>query len=87
MDLDGLMLHYFGTEQPETMAAEAFERGKEALSIAFGTEREPGRRFALWALMEGLGMAPLPAEAFAKHPDLRRAADAYLTASWRLTRD
>jgi len=87
MDLDALLQHYFDTVDPETLTVEAFARGKERLAIDFGVEQEPGRKFALWTLMEALGFAPLPAEAFDKHPELKRAAEEYLSAAWRLERD
>jgi hypothetical protein len=49
-------------------------------------EREPGRKFALWTLMDALGVAPLPAEAFAKEPLLKAAAEDYLKAAFRMER-
>lgn len=87
MDLDALLHHYFGTEDLESVAPEDLARGREALAIDFGVEQDPGRKFALWVLMSGLGFAPLPAEAFDKHPALKRAAEDYLTASERLLPD
>jgi hypothetical protein len=36
--------------------------------------------------MDALGIAPLPAEAFAKEPALKAAADDYLKAAFRLER-
>lgn len=87
MDIDALLLHYFGTDDPDTMTETALVLGSERLKVDFGLEREPGRRFALWTLMEVFGFAPLPAEAFAKEPELRRAADDYLSAAWKLERD
>ena len=87
MDLDALILHFFETEDPSTLTEDEYDRGIERLKIAFGVEREPGRKFGLWTLMDALGIAPLPAEAFAKEPRLRSAADAYLTAAYRLERD
>ncbi|MFD1612587.1 hypothetical protein ACFSCW_12320 [Sphingomonas tabacisoli] len=86
MDLDALLNHYFQTDDPETLSAEALERGREALAIDFGKEQGPGRKFGLWALMDALGFAPFPADAFPKHPELKRAAEDYLTASERLRR-
>lgn len=86
MELDGLILHFFGVEDPSELTEAEFERGLEALKIGFGVEREPGRRFALWVLLEGLGEAPLPAEAFAKEPKLKAAAEDYLKAAFRLER-
>ena len=86
MDLDGLLHHYFGTDDPSTLSKSEFAAGLERLRIAFGVEQEPSRKFALWALMDALGAAPLPVEAFEKHPELREAADAYLSAAFRLER-
>ncbi|MEP9359892.1 hypothetical protein [Sphingomonas sp. KR3-1] len=87
MDLDALLTHYFDTDEPEALAPEARARGEERLRIDFGVEQEPSRKFALWVVMEGLGIAPLPAEAFEKHPALKAAADRYLDAAWKLERD
>ncbi|HEX4848936.1 MAG TPA: hypothetical protein VFV30_12400 [Novosphingobium sp.] len=86
MDLDALILHFFEVEDPASLSEAEFERGLERLRIGFGVEREPGRRFALWTLMEALGVAPLPAEAFAKEPALKAAAEDYLKAAFRLER-
>ena len=87
MDLDALLNHYFGTAALEVLSPPDLERGQERLRIDFGVEPEPSRKFALWVLMEGLGIAPLPAEAFAKDPALRAAAERYLDAAWKLERD
>ena len=86
MELEALLHHFFGTEDPATLTDAGFERGAEKLRIAFGVEREPSRRFALWTLLEALDMAPLPADAFAKEPQLKAAAEAYLSAAFRLER-
>ncbi len=87
MDLEALLQHFFATDDLASLTEAEFELGIEQLKIAFGVEREPGRKFALWTLLEGLGLAPLPAEAFAKESALRRAAEDYLTAAWRIERD
>lgn len=86
MDLDTLILHFFGTEDPPELTEAEYERALERLKIAFGVEREPGRKFALWTLMDALGIAPLPAEAFAKEPMLKAAAEDYLKAAFRMER-
>lgn len=86
MDLDQLLSHYFGTDpddaDPATLAA-----ARERIGIDFGIERDPSRRFALWTLMAALDFAPPPAEAFAKEPALRAAADRYLDEAYRIERD
>jgi len=76
MDLDALLQHYFGTSRLETLDAAGFDLGLERVGTAFGTERDPARRFALWAVLHALGEAPDPATAF-KDPRERQAAEAY----------
>jgi len=80
MDLDALLHHFFGTAELDTLDAAALELGVERLGTAFGLEREPGRRFALWALLHALGEAPDPEIAF-KDPGERRAAQDYAWAA------
>jgi hypothetical protein len=87
MDLDALLLHYFDTDEPEALDEAQRARGEERLRIDFGVEQEPSRKFALWVVMEGLGIAPLPAEAFKDEPALKAAAEHYLDAAWKLERD
>jgi len=86
MELDALLLHFFGTDDPSALSEDEYERAVGQLRIGFGVEREPGRRFALWCLLEALGLAPLPADAFAKEPKLKAAADEYLSAAFRMER-
>lgn len=85
MDLDALLHNYFGTTDIDALSPEAIEAGRERLAIAFGTERDAGRRFALWTLLHGLGEAPDPATAF-KDPRERQAAEAYARAVARVAR-
>lgn len=86
MDLDTLLRHFFGTDDPATLSEGEFARALERLALAFGVEREPSRKFALWTLLEALGEAPLPAEAFTKEPQLKAAAEDYLKAAFRMER-
>ncbi len=86
MDLEALIHHFFGTDDPATLTETEFDRALEKLRIGFGVEREPGRRFALWTLLHAFDQAPLPADAFAKEPKLKAAADEYLSAAFRLER-
>ena len=76
MDLDALLSHYFGGDDLEALDEAQLARGMEALSIDFGVERDPGRRFALWALMHMLGVAPDPETAFKGRAERE--------AAWRL---
>lgn len=87
MDLDALLFHYFGTDDPDAIDGARLALGKERLTLAFGLERDSGRRFALWTLMEVFGIAPPPAEAFEKDAAMRRAAGDYLSAASRLERE
>ncbi|MBX9643595.1 MAG: hypothetical protein K2W91_05770 [Novosphingobium sp.] len=86
MELDALLAHFFGTEDPSSLTESEYDRAIERLKIGFGVEREPGRKFALWCLMDALEVAPLPADAFAKEPQLKAAAEDYLKAAFRMER-
>lgn len=86
MELETLLVHFFGNEDPSNLTEAEFDRALDKLKIAFGVEREPGRRFALWTLLHVFDMAPLPADAFAEEPQLKAAADEYLSAAFRLER-
>ncbi|WP_245841772.1 hypothetical protein [Sphingomonas lenta] len=86
MDLDDLLIRYFGTADLDALAPEALADGKERIRVALGTDRDAGRRFALWALLHALGDAPDPAAVF-KNPAERRAAEDYARAAERLERE
>jgi hypothetical protein len=86
MDFDALLHHFFGTTEIDDLAPDAIEAGAERVRIAFGTETEPGRRFALWTLLHALGDAPDPATAF-KDARLRLAAEDYARAAARIDRE
>jgi hypothetical protein len=86
MDLEALLLHFFETDDPATLTEDEFELAIERLKIGFGVERDAGRKFALWTLLHTFDAAPLPAEAFAKEPKLKAAAEDYLSAAFRLER-
>ena len=86
MDLDALLYHYFGTADLDTLDEPAIEAGRERAAVAFGTERDSGRRFALWILLHALGDPPDPATAFKKAAD-RKAAEDYAWAAERIGRN
>ncbi len=86
MDFDQLLSFYFGTSDLDQLDEAALDEGRQRAGIAFGVEIDPGRRFALWALLHALGDAPDPAKAF-KTPRERKAAEDYARAASRLERD
>ena len=75
MDFDALLRHYFGTEAIDTLDETELLRGIEHLTTDMGVEQEPGRRFALWALLHALGSAPDPEDAFEDEAEQRAARD------------
>ena len=85
MDLDELLQNYFGSTDITALDEAAIEQACERIAIAFGTERDAGRKFALWALLHALGSAPDPATAF-KDPAERAAAEDYAWAAERIGR-
>ena len=58
MDFDDQLNRYFGTADLAAIHPEALAAGTERLRVDFGLETNPGRRFALWALMHMLDVAP-----------------------------
>lgn len=83
MELDALLNHYFNTVDLGAVDPETLERGCEQLALDFGVEQEGGRKFALWVLLDALGMAPPPAEAFKDHPNLIDPAHDWQRATYR----
>jgi hypothetical protein len=79
MDLDALLRTFFGTADLASLSDDAVAEGCSRIGIALGTESDPGRRFALWALLHSLGEAPDPARAFEDRGE-RMAAEAYARA-------
>ena len=73
MNLDDLLLRYFGTADFTNVNPEAQAAGAERMQVDFGLEKDRGKRFALWALMHMLGIAPDLDVAFAE-PEDRDAA-------------
>ncbi|MCJ2182286.1 hypothetical protein MTR62_06165 [Novosphingobium sp. 1949] len=73
MDFNDQLRRYFGTDDLDAVAPGAMEAGIERMKVDLGMETDPGRRFALWALMHMLGEAPDLDVAF-KDPQERDAA-------------
>ena len=80
MDFDDQMRRYFGTDQLGTITPAALEAGVERMSVDLGLEQDRSRRFALWALMHALGVAPDVDTVF-ERPDDRDAARAFMDLS------
>ncbi len=83
MDLDALLQNFFGTSDLETLDDDTLQAGLERVQVAFGTERDSGRRFALWIVLHALGDAPDPEKAFKNEAD-RKAAEDYAWAARRM---
>lgn len=58
MEFDDLLLRYFGSRDLERIAPAALAAGIERCQVDLGLERDPGKRFALWAMLHMLGAAP-----------------------------
>jgi len=85
MDLDALLHHYFGNDDLDALDEAAIDDGRQRLEVAFGTERDSGRRFAMWILLHALGAAPDPEIAFKDAKD-RKAAEDYAWAARKIGR-
>ena len=75
MNFDDQLSRYFGTTDLAAVAPEALAGGVERMAVDFGLERDPARRFALWALMHMLGSAPDLDVAFDNQADRDAARD------------
>jgi len=73
MEFDDLLRRYFGTADVAEVSAEGQAAGIERALVDLGLERDPGKRFALWALLYMLGAAPDLDVAFKNEAD-REAA-------------
>ena len=73
MDFDDQIRRYFGTSDLASVPPAALEAGIEHMKVGLGLTRDPGERFALWALLFTLGSAPDLDVAFPSEAD-REAA-------------
>lgn len=80
MDLDDQLRRYFGTSDIASLPAAALAAGTEHMLVDFGLTKDRNRRFALWALMHMLGVAPDLDVAF-KDPQDREAARNFMDMS------
>lgn len=58
MTFDDQLRNYFSTTDIASLSGEALQTGLERMRVDLGLEKDRGRRFALWALMHMLGVAP-----------------------------
>lgn len=58
MNLDDLLMRYFGTATLDNLAPGARSAGVERMLVDLGLSRDSGHRFALWSLLHMLDAAP-----------------------------
>ncbi len=58
MQFDDQLRRYFGTDDMSAIGTAALQSGVERMRVDLGLERDPSRRFALWALLHMFGAAP-----------------------------
>ena len=58
MNLDDQIRRYFGTSDLASIPPQALDAGIEHMLVDLGLTKDPGERFALWALLHTLGSAP-----------------------------
>jgi len=73
MNFEDQIRRYFGTSSLEAVAPAAFDAGIEHMLVDLGLAKDPGERFALWALLHTLGASP-DLDAVFKDADEREAA-------------
>jgi hypothetical protein len=73
VDLDDLLIRYFGTADLAQVSPAVIAAGIDRLRVEFGLETDRGRKFALWSLLYMVGQAPDLDVAF-KEPADREAA-------------
>ena len=86
MDFDDQLRRYFGTADLAALMPSAMEAGVDRMRVDLGLEKDRGRRFALWALMQMLGVAPDLDVAFKDEAD-REAARNFMDIASGLTPD
>lgn len=58
MTLDDLLVRYFGVSDLGQAGSGALDSGIEHALVDLGLERDRGRRFAIWSMLQLLGKAP-----------------------------
>jgi len=75
MDLDEPMYRYFGTTELSAVAPDLMASGRKGMVSEFSLISDRRRRFATWALMHVLGIAPDADSAFDHAADRKAARD------------
>ncbi len=75
MDFDDQLRRYFATSDLSAITPAAMTGGVERMAVDLGLEKDRGRRFALWAVMHMLGVAPDLDVAFKDEADRNAARD------------
>jgi hypothetical protein len=75
MDFDDQLTRYFATSDLAAITPAAMSAGVERMAVDLGLEKDRGRRFALWAVMHMLGVAPDLDIAFKDEADRNAARD------------
>ena len=75
MDLDDLLVRYFGTTDLAQASPAVQAAGADRLLVDLGLEQDRARRFALWSLLYMLGQAPELDVAFKDEADREAARD------------
>ena len=58
MHLDDLLRRYFASDDLTAISPDALAAGIEHCRVDLGLEKDPGKRFALWALLHLFDAAP-----------------------------
>lgn len=77
LDLDDLLQRYFATTDIAELSPAALTAGIEKCQVDLGLEKDPGKRFALWALLHMLSSAP-DLDATFESADDRNAARTFM---------
>ncbi|PIW54959.1 MAG: hypothetical protein COW16_08615 [Sphingomonadales bacterium CG12_big_fil_rev_8_21_14_0_65_65_10] len=73
MQFDDLLQRYFATTELSEISPDTLAAGIEHCRVDLGLERDPGKRFSLWAMLYMLDAAPALDVAFEDEED-REAA-------------
>ncbi len=65
VNFDDQLHRYFGTSDMSEVTPAVLASGVERMKVDLGLEKDPSRRFALWAILHMLGDAPDLDAAFA----------------------